>query len=591
MKKTKILLLIILLIASFLRLWKLNEVPVSMFGDELEVGYQAYSIIKTGNDYYGNFMPLQFHSLAEYRTPLYLYSSVPTVALFGITPWGVRLPAALFGILGVWGLYLLVTELLSYLVKNQESRIKNQGETIALLAAFVLAISPWHIQYSRAGFEVTEMLVFFIFGLYFFFRALHEDGRCLWLSAIFLVTTPLIYSTAKLFAPLLLLFLIIVWFKQLIRLPKKSLILTSLFLILFGLPTVYSTFFGGGTQRFNYISVFSDPTIEPEVGTGRLADALSRGGVVAGLQPTTSDKLFHNKFVFYIDRISTNYFQALSSDFLFNEGDPNLRHSIKGVGQFYKVEFFALILGLILFFGANGMAAKNGDFARIRWFIAFWILVGVIPSAFTRDGGNHATRLILILPPLIFLVAYGLVESYKLLPKLYKPLFFILYSCFLLLNFIFYQHNFWVHNPYDSEHWWHAGWQESIQTIKQIDKDYDRVIITMSDEPAWIFFASWYEYDPAKWQAHFPTEQKAMITGWGEMSYTDKYYFGSFHPASGGIYDLPKYIDNKTLYLASAKEIGANLITEPQRVPTGLQLIKAIAYPSGEPAFYLFTHN
>jgi hypothetical protein len=161
----------------------------------------------------------------------------------------------------------------------------------------------------------------------------------------------------------------------------------------------------------------------------------------------------------------------------------------------------------------------------------------------------------------------------------------------LSLNFVFYQHTFWVHNPYDSEHWWHAGWKESIQEIKKIDSNYDRVIITMSDEPAWIFFASWYEYDPAKWQKEFPTEQKKTLDGWGEVSYTNKYYFGSFHPASGGIYDLPKYIDNRTLYLASAKEIGANLIAEPQRVPSGLQLIKAIAYPSGEPAFYLFTHS
>src|SRR4029079_13014512 len=153
MKKPKVLLVVILLIASFLRLWKLSEVPVSMFGDELDVGYQAYSILKTGRDYYGNFMPLQFHSLAEYLTPLCLYSSVPTVAIFGISPLGVRLPAALFGILGIWGFYLLIRELL---------RKDEKGELIALVAALVLAISPCHIQYSRAGFEVTELLAFLI---------------------------------------------------------------------------------------------------------------------------------------------------------------------------------------------------------------------------------------------------------------------------------------------------------------------------------------------------------------------------------------------------------------------------------------------
>src|SRR3989344_1271339 len=99
MDKNKKILIVILLFAAFLRFWKINEVPVSLFGDELDVGYQAYSILKTGKDYSGNFWPLHFHSLAEWRTPLYLYSSVPTVALFGISPLGVRLPAALFGVL------------------------------------------------------------------------------------------------------------------------------------------------------------------------------------------------------------------------------------------------------------------------------------------------------------------------------------------------------------------------------------------------------------------------------------------------------------------------------------------------------------
>src|SRR3989344_5610124 len=88
-QKSKILLAIILVAAAFLRLWKLAEVPVSLFGDELDVGYHAYSILKTGRDYSGNFMPLHFHSLAEWRTPFYLYSSVPTVAIFGISALGV----------------------------------------------------------------------------------------------------------------------------------------------------------------------------------------------------------------------------------------------------------------------------------------------------------------------------------------------------------------------------------------------------------------------------------------------------------------------------------------------------------------------
>jgi len=233
---------------------------------------------------------------------------------------------------------------------------------------------------------------------------------------------------------------------------------------------------------------------------------------------------------------------------------------------------------------------KGNESWKVKALIAFWLLAGVIPSAITRDGGNHATRLILILPPLVFLMGYGLVTFTQSLSKKVKFIFVAAYLGFWILCFGFYEHAYWIHNPWDSERWWHAGWQESIQTIKQIDNDYDKVIITMSDEPAWIFFAAHYEYDPVKWHQGYPM-QTATLNGFGKMSHIDKFYFGSFHPPTGGIYDLPKYIDNRTLYLASAKEIGANLIQEPERTPAGLNLIKAVAYPSGEPAFYLFTHN
>jgi 4-amino-4-deoxy-L-arabinose transferase-like glycosyltransferase len=143
----KYLLIIILVLATFLRLYKLSINPPSMFGDEADLGYQAYSILKTGKDYQGNFMPLNFHSLAEYRTPLYLYSAVPTVAIFGVSPLGVRLPAAIYGVLSVLGFYLLV------------SKMSNGNWKMASIASFLLAISPWHLQYSRAGFVIRILCV------------------------------------------------------------------------------------------------------------------------------------------------------------------------------------------------------------------------------------------------------------------------------------------------------------------------------------------------------------------------------------------------------------------------------------------------
>jgi len=561
---SKKILIAVLALATILRLWRISDVPVSLFGDELDVGYHAYSILKTGKDYSGNSWPLHFHSLAEWRTPLYLYSAVPTVALFGISPLGVSLPAAVFGVLGIFAFYLLIKEL-------------TKNEVLALVSAAVLTFSPWHIQYSRAAFEVTQLLFFLILGLYFFFKAL-KDGRWLWISVSLLVLTPLIYSTAKLFVPFLLIFLLISYRKEIFKISKKYLVWAVVAGVIFGAPTAYSTFFGGGTQRFSYISVFTDPTRETEIGYARLIDAQVRKETGGGLISKVTTRLVHNKYTFWGERILKNYFEAFSTNFLFIKGDLNLRHSIEDVGQLYKVEAIALLLGVISFF----VLFKD---KRLKSLIAFWILVGVIPSAITREGGRHATRLILILPPLVFLISYGLVEGTKLFKKKFRNVFLLGYLGLFVVGFIFYQHNYWVHNPWYSERWWHAGFEEMVQSIKEVENQYDKIIISNANEPPWIFFAGWYQYPPEKWHQGFPFKEK-YIEGFDTMGYIDKFYFGQVGKI--GIYGLPRVIDEKTLYVATEREIGANLIMEPERTPPGLTLVKAISYPSGEPVFYLF---
>jgi len=344
-------------------LWKITEVPVSLFGDELDVGYQAYSILKTGRDYNGNFMPLHFHSQAEWRTPLYLYSAVPTVAIFGISPLGVRLPAVFFGILGVWAMYLAVSEMTLY-VSRGSIRIKKRinadsitkksyllstnYQLLAIIASFMLAISPWHIQYSRAAFEVTELIAFLLFGIYFFFRSLNNNGKHLWFSVMFLVLTPWIYSSAKLFTPFFMLFVFMIFWREIMSLKRKEIVTAVLVGLVLGVPLIYSTLFGGGSQRFGYISVFTDPTMEGDVGFARLNDTVVEGADRNILQKISS-RLIHNKYTFWGDKIADNYFSAFSTNFLFNMGDLNRRHNIEGMGEFYKADAIPLLLGIILF--------------------------------------------------------------------------------------------------------------------------------------------------------------------------------------------------------------------------------------------------
>jgi uncharacterized membrane protein len=498
--------------------------------------------------------------MAEWRTPLYLYSCVPTVALFGISPLGVRLPAAIFGILTIPLFYLLIKQIFD-------------DEKLALIGAFVMAISPWHIQYSRAAFEVTQLLFFLVLGVYAFMKAIHGNQKYLILAGASLCITPWIYSTAKLFTPMLMVVLITLYLNKLLKFNRKILAYTIIVCLIIGLPLVYGIFFGGGSQRFSYISVFSDPTTESEVGTARLFDARARGENGDGLHPTFVDRAFHNKYFYWGSQITNSYLDAFSTNFLFINGDPNLRHSIKGMGELYAVDSIVLIVGMVYLFSAKKIERKT------KALLALWILAGVIPASLTEIGGTHATRLIVILIPLLIILAYGIRRLNKV--------FLLAYVALLMFNFVFYQHDYWVHNPVDSARWWHYGFEDAITYIKNTDKNYDKVVLSTAGEPPWIFFAGWYEYPPREWQQNFPIGNDVDLTGFGRVSHIDKFYFGS--PKTESYWQWNTVIDSKILYLADAREININLAREPERTPQGLKLLKAITYPDGEPAFYLIT--
>ena len=100
-KRTLFVLFIILLLAGCLRFWQLSRVPVSLDWDDVSVGYNAYSILKTGKDEFGNFLPPAIRSLDDYKPAMYTYFSVPSIAIFGLNSFAVRFPNALFGTLTV----------------------------------------------------------------------------------------------------------------------------------------------------------------------------------------------------------------------------------------------------------------------------------------------------------------------------------------------------------------------------------------------------------------------------------------------------------------------------------------------------------
>jgi len=547
-----------LIIASIFRLKGLDRVPVSLFADELDVGYQAYSILKTGRDYFGHFMPLHFESYVEFRAPVYIYSTVPTVAIFGMTLYGIRLPAAIFGILGVLMMYLFTKEL-------------TKNEKLSLLTALIMALNPWHIHYSRAAFEVTELISLLLSGLYFMLRGF-EKPKLFFVSAVCFALMPWTYSTAKLFTPFFLIFLFIVWFRDFFKVPNKYLKKPFFILLVSALLFIYALFFAGGAYRFSQISVFSDPSRAAQIADEHLIDGRMKIANGGGIISSIESRLAHNKINFWNSTIVTNYLKSFSTEFLFLKGDVSHRHSDINMGQFYKFEAILLVLGVILFY-------KSKFDTKIKALISFWILFGAVPAALTVEGGAHATRLMLIMPPLVFLIAYGLYKVINI-----KIVAFC-YVVVLLISVFLYQHDYWVHYPWYSEKSWHAGYKEAIVGAQEYSDQYDKIVITNAEERPYIFIAAYTKFDPALWQKGF---EEGYVPGFGDLKKIGKYYVGQVD-GTIKMAKLSEYMDSETLYVASAREVDADLVAEPQRTPLGLNIVKSITLPSGEPVFYLFS--
>jgi 4-amino-4-deoxy-L-arabinose transferase-like glycosyltransferase len=187
--REKLFLIGIILIAIFFRFYNLSFVPPSASLDEASLGWNAYSIMQTGKDEYGEKFPILLRAYDDWRPALYVYAVIPFLKIFDLNVLTVRLPSVILSVVTVLASYLLIKELF----RNQKIV---KPEAIALLSSFLLAISPWHIYISRLGHEVNLGLSFFIIGLLFFFK------NRIYLSALFFVLSFMSYQTEKLFIPL-----------------------------------------------------------------------------------------------------------------------------------------------------------------------------------------------------------------------------------------------------------------------------------------------------------------------------------------------------------------------------------------------------
>ncbi len=527
-KLTLTLLALIILGAGFLRLNKLDQIPPSLSWDEAAVGYNAYSIANWGKDEWGNSFPLVFKSFEDDKHPVHIYITSFWVKLLGSSDFVTRFPAALFGILNVVLVFFL-------------ARTFWKNDTVGLMAAFVLAISPYSLQFSRFNHELNFAVFFFMLGVLLFFKGLEKKRRLLVFSSLAFGVSLLSYHSAKVVVPPVILLLVFLHIKQLWKIKKifaAQITVLSFFVALILLNPALL-----GIARINQTSVAIDEIKKTELYKNTGSEILGRVQFTYG-----------------------QYLQHLTPKYLFISGDANARHSTQAVGEFYWVDALFLILGLILLVWSRSKAALV---------LLAWALLAPIPAALVAES-PHAARAMFMLGSWHLVIAYGMYKLWLLLRSRYLQVGFIVVAIFSYGWFFRgYIDDYYTNYSLRSANQWQYGMKESVEYIKDRN-GYFQVFTTDVRSQPYIFFL-YYLKEPLPKYLDTMYFNDTKTRSFNLVSVFDKYHFGDWDP----IESMP---NPGVLYIVSASQYDGLAHKEIFDVK------KRIRYPDGTDAFFLVSY-
>ena len=465
-------LLLALIIGFSLRVYNLAGLPPGLTWDEAALGYNAYSILKTGKDEFGTTLPLIFKSFGDYKPGLYVYLAVPSVAILGLNEFAVRFPSVIFGTLAILGVFLFVREIFE---KNQRSQL------IACLSGLALSVSPWHVHFSRGAWETNVFATLLLFGLYFWLRFL-KNKSSIAPAIVFACATFLTYQAAKLLTPLNFAMLAAIYYRDFIsavpRLRYKNNLLALVIAVFFGLWFFASAFFSPAGNRLARLSIFGyKPDISDEI------------------KKTDDDNpliynVFHSQQRLTASLVIGRYLYHFSPEVLFYEGSAVTdRGHIPDLGILSSLEFTWLFLGLIYL--AQHMARKE------IILITFLLLLAPLPGSMTLEEFSTVRSFFMTIPLSIIsgLGFFSLLNKNKYIATLIAVpyLLTVIYSYDLYFN----------HSQEGLAKEYNYGYRQAMEVVNKYPDS--RVIMTDVLGQPYIYYLFYSRYDPGKYQSanHF----------------------------------------------------------------------------------------
>ena len=305
-------------------------------------------------------------------------------SIFGASVWSIKIVAALIGISTVLGLYLLTKELFN---KN-----------VALLSSFFLAVSFWHVNFSRIGFRAILVPFVLVFAFYFLFKGFRTKSFLNFLiSGLFFGLGFYTYISYRLIVLLLPLILICWWY---LRKDKKLLIGTAVFLLtafLVALPLgIYFLYHPQDfIARATGVSVFSQPNM-----------------ILA----------FGKSLIIHLGMF--NIF-----------GDSNWRHNFSGDPMLPWSVGILFLAGIFLSIKEGISSIRKKEHARfmLHIFLLSWFFAMLLPGVLTYEGIPHSLRAIGVIPVVYVFAGFGGWKVYEFLAQNAKRKKLLTFASFFFL--------------------------------------------------------------------------------------------------------------------------------------------------------------
>lgn len=536
LKRPLTILAFVILLASFLRLYDLGKVPQSLNWDEVSLGYNAYSILKTGADEYGKALPVVLQSFDDYKPALYTYLAIPTVGLLGLTAQAVRLPSAFAGIGAVVIVYFLVLSLLGNKSVNISGR-EIKPFFIAILASFFLAISPWHIQFSRIAFESNVGLTINLLGFYLFLKGI-KNKYFLPLSFVFFALNIHMYQSDRVFSPLLAIALCLIFYKKLLA-SKKVFLLSTICALIVAMPLIiYILTNQNALLRAKGVSVFSEQSLVRRSSDKLLNDSKTNNLI---------GKVLDNRRTEYGKAIINGYISHFDPNWLFITGDI-ARHHAPYMGLLYLFTLPFLLIGIYVMVFLK--IERKYKFS----FFAYFLLVP-IPASIT-SGVPHAVRTLNFAWTYELFIALGLMATIVFVlsqkNKFLRIILILLSAVYCLLstvNIAYYLNQYFVQLNYYNASDWLYGYKEAISYIDQRKGNYDKIVIEneVPFDQSYMFFLFYLKVDPLYYQS---------LGGTNSGGFKEKhkgFYNFTFEPITDQKYE------GKILLMGKASDVGSDV--------------------------------